>query len=229
MRIEGTYLFNAPIERVYAALTNPDAIRAALPGCERVIQLGPPDAASQIHGEARLALGHAGVPDTFAWSLTPARIPKQFSVRASSSAGAALPLVVAGSVDLAARDGQTVAAYVWDVTGTAPAGGNAATSPFAAAAFLKRVGEALDARLAATDQSRATLAEALPILRADSARGRITLLPAEPATEPVMTRLRPILNRGLWVAAGLTVGVALLAGLAATLSLLRKRDPSVSK
>lgn len=227
MRIEGTYLFNAPIEKVYAALTNPDAIRAALPGCERVIQLGPPDASGKIHGEARVALGHAGAPDTFAWSLTPARIPKQFSVRASGT-GAATPLMMAGSVDLAARDGQTVSAYVWDVTGTAPAGNNAATSPVAAAAFLKRVGEALDAHLAATDQSPATLAEALPILRADSARGRITLLPAEPATEPVMTRLRPILNRGLWVAAGLAAGVALLAGLAATLSHLRNRDASVS-
>jgi hypothetical protein len=228
MRLDGTHQFNAPIERIYAALTNPDMLRGALPGCERVIQLGPPDATGQVRGEARVALGQGMPPITFRWKIEPTRIPRhlKYGARASDPES---PLAVEGFVDLVAREGQTVAAYVWDVQGSGEgttAGGSSAS--VAGTAFLKHVGDALDAQLA-TDQPRATLAEALPILRADSARGRITLLPAEPAAEPVMTRLRPILNRGLWTTAGIVAGVALITGLAATLSLWRKRNASTPR
>jgi hypothetical protein len=228
MRLDGTHQFNVRIELVYAALTNPDALRAALPGCERVIQLGPPGATGQVHGEARIALGQGIPPVTFYWTIEPTHIPRRlkYAVRASDPKS---PLAVEGFIDLVAREGQTVAAYVWDVQGSGD-GTTAGVSSASAAgtAFLKHVGDALDAQLA-TDQPLARQEDALPILRADSARGRVTLLPAEPAAEPVMTRLRPILNRGMWAAAGLVVGVALVAGLAATLSLWRKRNASTPR
>jgi carbon monoxide dehydrogenase subunit G len=223
MRIEGTYQFNAPIERVFAALTNPDALGAALPGCQRVTQFGPPDDASQIHGEVRIALGPTVAPRVFAWSLQPTRIPRHLTFAARAS-GPVSSIVVNGFIDLVAREGQTVAAYVWDVNGseTAHADEPIAT-PAAGAAYLRRVGDTLAGQLTATDLPRATLEDALPILRADSARGRITLLPAEPTEAPVMTRLRPVLNRGMWAVAGVVAGVALLAALAATIGFLRKR------
>jgi carbon monoxide dehydrogenase subunit G len=223
MRLDGTHLFNAPSERVYAALTNPDALRAGLPCCERVIQFGPPDATGTLRGEARVVLGLGMPPTTLRWTIEPTRIPRHlnYAVRAADPDS---QFAVNGFVDLVAREGQTVAAYVWDVQvagdGNATSASNVST---AGTAMLKQVAAALDAQLAA-DQPRATLDDALPILRADSARGRITLLPAEPTAQPIRVRLRPMLNRGLWAAAGIVAGVALLAGLAATLSLWRKRS-----
>jgi hypothetical protein len=228
MRVEGTHQFNAPIERVYAALMNPDALRAALPGCERMIQLGPPDASGQLHGEARVALAPTDAPRTYVWLIEPTRIP-QYLKYAARATDATTQIAIAGFVDLVAREGQTVAAYVWDVLGQPVTDGEDQASISAAgASYLKRVGDALAAQFAG-DHPRATLDDALPILRADSARGRITLLPAEPAAEPVLTRLRPVLNRGVWAVAGIATGVLLLAGLAATLSHLRKRDAPVTR
>jgi carbon monoxide dehydrogenase subunit G len=225
MRIEGTYQFDTPIDRVFAALTNPDALGAALPGCQRVIQLGPPDEAGQIHGEARFAFGPDATPSEMTWALDLTRIPRHLSLEARPG-GAAPATSVRGFVDLVAREGQTVAAYVWDIEGAQVA--HAATQPItapAARAYLKRVGAALADQLA-EHQPRATVADALPVLRADSARGRVTLLPAEPAQGPVMTRLRPVLNRGVWALAGAIAGVALLAALAATVGWLRQRNTS---
>ena len=225
MRLDGTHQFDAPIERVYAALSNPDALRAALPGCERVIQLGPPDAAGQMHGEARVTRGRGMPPATFRWTIEPSRIPRHlaYTLRVTDPESS---LAVDGSIDLVAREDQTVVAYVWDVHGS---GGRSSADPSSASAagmaLLQRVSDALDAQLAG-GQPHATLEDALPILRADSARGRITLLPAEPTAQPVRTRLRPILNRSLWAAAGVVAGVALVAGLAASLSLWRKRNAS---
>jgi carbon monoxide dehydrogenase subunit G len=227
MRIEGTYQFNAPIERVFAALTNPDAVGAAIPGCRRIVQFGPPDEDSQIHGEARLTVGPDEASSVVTWTIEPQRTPPHLAIEAHDSR-LAPSITVRGFVDLVGREGRTVAAYVWDVDGARIA--ETAEPPLAAsagAAYLQRIGEALANQLAA-GQPRATVEDALPILRADSARGRITLLPSEPMQGPVMTRLRPMLNRGVWAVAGVVAGVALLAALAATIGLLRKRDASVT-
>jgi hypothetical protein len=222
MRIEGTYLFDAPIEPVFAALGDPDVLGSVLPGFQRVIQFGPPDDAGQMHGEARVAIGAAAAPREFDWLIDPARIPRhlKYEARARDPMSA---IVVQGFVDLVAREGQTVAAFVWDVRGIPGAHADESlASPAAGAAYLRRIGDALAARLAA--QPRATVADALPVLRADSARGRITLLPADPVAEPVATRLRPMLNRGIWTLAGVVAAATLLAGVAAAVSWLRRRD-----
>jgi carbon monoxide dehydrogenase subunit G len=223
MRIEGTHQFNTPIEQVYAALMDPDALRAAIPGCERITQLGPADDTGRIHGEARIRRAEHAAPSTFVWAIEPTRIPRHVRFEARAS-GAEDRLTVSGFVDLVAREGQTVSAYVWDVEGVFASGDEPAFATSTGTALLKRIGEALDAQVAGDRHHHATVEDALPILRADSARGRITLLPAEPTAQPVKTRLRPALDRGLWAAAGIAVGIAVLAGLAATLSLLRKRD-----
>jgi hypothetical protein len=224
MRIEGTHQFNIPIERVYAGLMDPDALRAAIPGCERVTQLGPADDSGRVHGEARIKLGAWGAPATFTWAIEPTRIPRHVRFEART-VDAVEPVTVGGFVDLVARDGQTISAYVWDVEGmSAISGDEVEPAALSGTALVARIGDALDAYLAGSDRQRATLADALPILRADSARGRITLLPAESTAQPVKTRLRPALNRGLWLSAGMLAGIVLLAGLAATLNHLCKRD-----
>ena len=57
MRIEGTHTFSAPIARVFAILTDPDTLQQVIPGCERLIQFGPPDADGAVALEARVRFG----------------------------------------------------------------------------------------------------------------------------------------------------------------------------
>ncbi len=56
MLIEGTYSFPAPAESVLAALGDADTLAAAIPGCERLIQLGPARRDGATSYEARLRL-----------------------------------------------------------------------------------------------------------------------------------------------------------------------------
>jgi carbon monoxide dehydrogenase subunit G len=41
MKITGSYEFNAPPEKVWSALTNPESLRGCIPGCERLDTVGP--------------------------------------------------------------------------------------------------------------------------------------------------------------------------------------------
>jgi hypothetical protein len=54
MEITGSQTFLAPAERISSLLLDPDLLAAAIPGCERLIQFGPPDADGAIHLEARV-------------------------------------------------------------------------------------------------------------------------------------------------------------------------------
>jgi carbon monoxide dehydrogenase subunit G len=56
MLIEGSYTFPAPPERVFATFSNADSLCAAIPGCERLIQFGPPHPDGTTTYEARLRL-----------------------------------------------------------------------------------------------------------------------------------------------------------------------------
>lgn len=59
MRIEDSYSFPAAPEQVFAALADADTLAAAIPGCERLIQFGPPASDGATHYEARLRLHDA--------------------------------------------------------------------------------------------------------------------------------------------------------------------------
>lgn len=41
MEINGDYTFKAPVEKVWAILMNPDALKASLPGCEKFEETAP--------------------------------------------------------------------------------------------------------------------------------------------------------------------------------------------
>lgn len=41
MKLEGTYTFQAPVERVWDLLTNPRNLEKALPGCEKLEEMEP--------------------------------------------------------------------------------------------------------------------------------------------------------------------------------------------
>jgi carbon monoxide dehydrogenase subunit G len=54
MEITGSQTFRASAERISSLLLNPDLLAAAIPGCERLIQFGPPDADGATQLEARV-------------------------------------------------------------------------------------------------------------------------------------------------------------------------------
>ena len=40
MKLSGSYEFDAPPEKVWQTLTNPDSLSACIPGCEKMVSLG---------------------------------------------------------------------------------------------------------------------------------------------------------------------------------------------
>lgn len=57
MEITGSQTFHAPVERISLLLLDPDLLAAVIPGCDRLIQFGPPDAEGLTHLEARVRSG----------------------------------------------------------------------------------------------------------------------------------------------------------------------------
>ena len=217
MRIEGTYTFTASAERVFGALENTDVLRQVIPGCERMIQLGPADDAGGYRFEARVRPGAETGVYTTTGAVERARKPSHLtlSLRAHGPAGA-IPLH--GTLDLVAQDERTIAAYAWDVdlTGLGP-DINGDLLPVAER-YAREICERVAASLRADRPEHNGMAEALPLLRADSARGKIVLLPPEPPAT-LVSRLSPTTRGVLWTAAGLAAGVAVIAG---AVSLMRR-------
>ena len=112
MLIEGSYTFQAPVERIFATLTDADALRAALPGCERLIQLGPPQADGAAAYEARLRLRDAvytaGV--TIAPEASATRL--RFTLDGRGPEGA---FRGTGRLTLTGHEDQTVGAYALEI------------------------------------------------------------------------------------------------------------------
>jgi carbon monoxide dehydrogenase subunit G len=59
MRVEGTFRFSAPREKVYALLLDPDALASCIPGCEKL------EATGEDRYEATLKLGVAAIRGTY--------------------------------------------------------------------------------------------------------------------------------------------------------------------
>lgn len=217
MRIESTYTFQAPVERVYDLTLDPDALRRAVPGCERLIQLGPAADDGAVRWEVRVRSQDGAGISTIVATISPVRRPQRLEVDAHGR-GRDGPFVLHGSLDFAPRDAHTVLAYVWDVTTREPDGpempataASAEDREDAGARFAQQVCDGLGAVLRGERMDGATLAEALPVLRADTARGKIVLLPPDPPDELARQRTARWVRRGTWVAAGLLVGIAAIA------------------
>jgi len=64
MEISGSYTFNAPIDRVWDLLMNPDVIASCMPGCDRFVPEG------DDRYRARLTVGLAAVTGTYEGLVT---------------------------------------------------------------------------------------------------------------------------------------------------------------
>jgi hypothetical protein len=71
MEITGSHTFLAPAERVSSLLLDPDLLAAAIPGCDRLIQFGPPDANGATQLETRIRSGQSAMPRIVQMTLRP--------------------------------------------------------------------------------------------------------------------------------------------------------------
>ena len=209
MKVTGDEMLGAPVEAVWAVLTDPDALAGSLPGCERLRSVGA--------GSYRLTLSLAAAPVAGAYSgsatVTAGPEPLSRSVRvalAGERGTVAADLVVRAS---AAGEVGTQIGYQAEVTARGPIAGAG-----------QRLLTALAQRLAA-DTLAALTAIIVGAEPTDPAGGGP--VPGAPTLTAVRERLRTGPSRGTWagVRAGLLVGGAVgLAGIAVGALIGRRRS-----
>ena len=81
MTLDGTHLFSAPRERVWAVFTDPAVLARATPGCERLDPIGPDEFA------ATLSVGVAAVKGVYQGrlSITGKSPPEGYTLRVEGS------------------------------------------------------------------------------------------------------------------------------------------------
>jgi uncharacterized protein len=202
MRIEGSHTFLAPAARVYAALLDAESLARVVPGCERLIQLGPAETSGAVTFEARIRAGNdlCTLVATLDGGRPPAHL--RLGLRAYT---AGRTLTGQGVVDLVDRDGHSVGAYSVQV---AEANGTPAAREREEA--VGRAVGALCERLARDLCERAD--ETAPALGPAKQTGGIVvaLAPSLPSA-PLSAQSRAWAERAGWMGAGLLVGIGVLA------------------
>lgn len=227
MRIEGTYTIPGRIERVYEALLDATVLGRILPGCERLIQMGPPMAGGVVTFEARMRPAGDVLPVTVTLDVVPKRRPArlEFSLRGQ---GVGMSLTGRGGIDLVEDAQHTIAGYAIEI---APAGDTmvipqAGAVQAQARVVCERLSQALVAQrlladLTAVEQGGASPEADPPPARIGAAgemtirtpRGRIVALPAKaPATGGALQTLRRSAwaPRAMWMVAGMVLGVSVI-------------------
>jgi uncharacterized protein len=109
LKIEGTYIFNAPRDRVWEVLLDPKIMAQCMPGCETMNEVAP----DQF--EAVMKVGVASVKGTYKGkvSIKNKQAPSHYVLSGEGSGG---PGFMQGDVaiDLAEQDGKTVLRYTTD-------------------------------------------------------------------------------------------------------------------
>ena len=110
MKIDGTHVINAPRERVYALLTDPEVLRRCIPGCESL---------EKTEGDTYAAIMKAGVgmiKGTFKGNvkLEGMRSPEHYRIVVDGK-GAPGFVKGTGDFDLEAKDGATLIKYAGEM------------------------------------------------------------------------------------------------------------------
>jgi hypothetical protein len=209
MRIEGSHTFLAPAALVYAALLDAEALARVVPGCERLIQLGPAEASGAARFEARVRAGNdlctlvatlEGERGPQWGTPPPARLRLQLQVYSAGKL-----LTGQGIIDLVDRDGHTVGAY--DVQVTAAVGETVAREREEAVSQL--VG-AFCERLARDLRDHAGEAASTVGPAEQAGDIRVAVAPILPPA-PLSARWRAWAERAGWMGAGLLLGIGVLA------------------
>jgi uncharacterized protein len=215
MRLDGTYTLPAAAERIYGAVLDAGMLATVIPGCERLIQLGSSEVDGAVTCEARIRKG------TLTLRLVPVRRPShlRLEVRGRVSAGT---LSGSGAIDLVAQEEHTLGAYALEVD-----------APGVQPAAAQGVAQAICARLA-TELWRAApetlpAGEMLPALRSvrevKTPRGHIIALPRLARLGPPTGFARgALVERALWMGAGLALGIGAAALAFAVVHRMADRD-----
>lgn len=106
MKIDGSYTFNAPRERVWQVLLDPKVLAQCVPGCESLNEVGPDQY------EAIMKVGVASVKGTYKGkvAINDKQAPSHYILSGEGSGG---PGFMQGdvAVDLEDKDGQTLLKY----------------------------------------------------------------------------------------------------------------------
>lgn len=106
MKIDGSYIFNAPRERVWQVLLDPKVLAQCVPGCEGLNEVGPDQY------EAIMKVGVASVKGTYKGkvAIKDKLAPSHYVLSGEGSGG---PGFMQGdvTVDLEEKDGQTLLKY----------------------------------------------------------------------------------------------------------------------
>lgn len=221
MRVEGGQTVAGEAAGVFAALLDADALARAIPGCERLIQLGPPGAGGAVAFEARVRA--AGAVSTVSIHVTAARPPAYLRVELRG-AGPGNAFSARGAVDLVPRDGHTALAYAFDVEAT----GAASVSAEACRQIAETIRERISTNVRATHAGEPTIVAVEPLAELEAVqittpRGRIVALPPLPPGEAALTV--PLwARRALWMGAGALLGISAIAVMSAVVRRLVDGD-----
>jgi uncharacterized protein len=106
LKIDGSYTFNAPRERVWQVLLDPKVLAQCVPGCENLNEVGPDQY------EAIMKVGVASVKGTYKGkvAIKDKQAPTHYVLSGEGSGG---PGFMQGdvTVDLEEKDGQTLLKY----------------------------------------------------------------------------------------------------------------------
>jgi len=109
LKIDGSYIFNAPRERVWQVLLDPKVLAQCVPGCQSMNEVGPDQY------EAIMKVGVASVKGTYKGkvSIKDKQAPTHYVLSGEGSGG---PGFMQGdvAVDLEENNGQTLLKYSTD-------------------------------------------------------------------------------------------------------------------
>lgn len=210
MRIESSYTFTIPLRQLSVALRNPDVLAQALPGCERLTQMGPTDADGAATYEVRLRLQPETPPIQATARMTaPSEREVRVEVDGLSTDGA---IHARGAMTLLAHGEGTQATYIWEEQ---PDGRSAEETPdeadgTAEDSMATSAGQSLArtfcARLDRLAHEPSLARQGTGPLLAETPRGRIMRQVDARGTTPARTAT----NRVLLVGAGAAVGLGVL-------------------
>jgi len=110
MKLEGSYEVKAPREKVWSAFLDPETLRKAIPGCEKLEMIGPDEY------KATLKIGVAAVKGTFEGKVRLSDKKPSDSYRLAAEGSGGPGFVRADTlISLADIDGGTRVSYTADV------------------------------------------------------------------------------------------------------------------
>lgn len=110
MKLEGSYEVKAPRQKVWSAFLDPETLRKAIPGCERLEMIGPDEY------KATLKIGVAAVKGTFEGKVRLSDKKPSDSYRLAAEGSGGPGFVRADTlISLADIDGGTRVSYTADV------------------------------------------------------------------------------------------------------------------